>query len=133
MTEKRFRKFKSMNTDLPPADIIGDTDAEIGLTSWGSTVGAILDGMEIARKRGVKSKLIKSIMINPQHEDSFRAFFDSCKKIIIPEMNYQGQYAAFMKSRYGIKPVEMHIPSVNPLSPNKIAQKILEAHDESTQ
>lgn len=133
MTEKRFRKFKSMIADLPPADIIGDTDAEIGLTGWGSTVGAILDGMEIARKKGVKSKLIKSIMINPQHDESFRAFFDSCKKIIIPEMNYQGQYAALLKSRYVIRPVEMHIPSVNPVSPAKIAQKILEVHDESAQ
>jgi 2-oxoglutarate ferredoxin oxidoreductase subunit alpha len=130
MTQKRFRKFKSMNEDLPPADIIGDKDADIGIASWGSTVGAILDGMRIAKRQGIKSKLIKSIMINPQHEESFQSFFDSCKKVIVPEMNYQGQYAALLKSRYGIRPVEMHIPSVNPVSPQQIAQKIVEVHDE---
>ncbi len=133
MTEKRFRKFDSMVKDLPPADIIGDEDAEIGIATWGSTLGAILEGMSIARQKGVKSKLIKSIMIHPQHEESFRNFFSTCKKIIVPEMNYQGQYAALLKSRYGIDPIEIHIPAVDPVSPAKIAKKILEANDELVQ
>lgn len=133
MTAKRFRKFDSMVADLPPADVIGDKDAVIGIASWGSTVGAIMEGMEMARKKGVKSKLIKSIMIHPQEENSFRRFFDSCKKIIVPEMNFQGQYAALLKSRYGIKPIEVHIPAVEPVSPGKIAQKIIEAHEELSQ
>jgi 2-oxoglutarate ferredoxin oxidoreductase subunit alpha len=130
MTEKRHRKFAAMTADLPEADIIGDRDADIGIAGWGSTIGAILEGMAAAKKQGVKSKLIKSIMIHPQPEDSFRDFFASCKKIIVPEMNYQGQYAALLKSRYGIKPREMHIPAVNPVSPGKITEKILEVHNE---
>ena len=130
MTAKRFRKFESMKADIPKADILGDTDAVIGIAGWGSTIGAILEGMALARKKGVKSKLIKSLMIHPQHEDSFRAFFDSCKTVIVPEMNYQGQYAALLKSRYGIRPKEVHIPSVDPVSPRKIAQEIVEAHNE---
>lgn len=133
MSAKRFRKFESMVADLPQADILGDEKAVIGLAGWGSTIGSILEGMEIARKRGVPSKLIKSIMIHPQREDLFQEFFASCKKIIVPEMNYQGQYAALLKSRYGIKPTEVHIPSVNPVSPLKIAQKIMEANDELSQ
>jgi len=133
MTEKRFCKFESMIADLPKADVIGDEDADIGIATWGSTLGAVLEGMQIARAQGVKSKLIKSIMIHPQHEASFRQFFDSCKKVIVPEMNFQGQYAARLKSRYNIAPVEMHLSSVNPVSPNKIAQKILEVQNELLQ
>jgi 2-oxoglutarate ferredoxin oxidoreductase subunit alpha len=133
MTAKRFRKFESMATDLPEADILGDETAEIGIAGWGSTIGSILEGMELAKEQGVKTKLIKSIMIHPQHEDSFRKFFASCKKIIVPEMNYQGQYAALLKSRYGIRPIEIHIPAVNPVSPLKIAQKIMEASSELSQ
>ena len=133
MTAKRFRKFESMVSDLPEADILGNETAEIGIAGWGSTIGSILEGMELAKKQGVKTKLIKSIMIHPQHEDSFRKFFASCKKIIVPEMNYQGQYAALLKSRYGIRPIEIHIPAVNPVSPLKIAQKIMEASSELSQ
>ncbi len=133
MTAKRFRKSESMVADLPEADILGDETAEIGIAGWGSTIGSILEGMEIAKKQGVKTKLIKSIMIHPQHEDSFRKFFASCKKIIVPEMNYQGQYAALLKSRYGIKPIEIHILAVNPVSPLKIAQKIMETSSELSQ
>lgn len=128
MTAKRHRKFESMVRDLPEADILGDADADIGIAGWGSAIGAIREGMEIAGKQGFKSKLIKSIMIHPQHEDSFREFFASCKKIIIPEMNFQGQYAALLKSRYCIQPIEVHIPAVDPVSPCKIAQKIMEAN-----
>jgi 2-oxoglutarate ferredoxin oxidoreductase subunit alpha len=130
MTAKRFRKFESMVTDLPEADILGDQTAEIGIAGWGSTIGSILEGMKLAKNQGVKTKLIKSIMIHPQHEDSFQKFFASCKKIIVPEMNYQGQYADLLKSRYGIKPIEVHIPAVEPVSPLKIAQKIMEANSE---
>ena len=133
MTAKRFRKFESMVSDLPEANILGDETAEIGIAGWGSTIGSILEGMELAKKQGIKTKLIKSIMIHPQHEDSFRKFFASCKKIIVPEMNYQGQYAALLKSRYGIRPIEIHIPAVNPVSPLKIAQKIMEASSELSQ
>jgi 2-oxoglutarate ferredoxin oxidoreductase subunit alpha len=133
MTAKRFRKFESMVADLPQADILGDKTAEIGIAGWGSTIGSILEGMELAKKQGVKTKLIKSIMIHPQREDLFREFFASCKKIIVPEMNYQGQYAALLKSRYGIKPIEIHIPAVNPVSPLKIAQKIMETSSELSQ
>ena len=133
MTAKRFRKFESMVSDLPEANILGDETAEIGIAGWGSTIGSILEGMELAKKQGIKTKLIKSIMIHPQHEDSFRKFFASCKKIIVPEMNYQGQYADLLKSRYGIRPIEIHIPAVNPVSPLKIAQKIMEASSELSQ
>lgn len=133
MNAKRYRKFESMVDELPPADVVGDEDAVIGIASWGSTVGAILEGMEIARQKGVKSKLIKSIMIHPQNEESFHTFFNSCKKVIVAEMNFEGQYAALLKSRYHIKPIEIHIPAVNPVSPNKIARAIMEANDELSQ
>ena len=130
MTAKRYRKFESMVRDLPPVEIMGDEDAEIGIASWGSTVGAILEGMELAREKGIKTKMIKSLMIFPQDKQAFREFFKSCKKIIVFEMNYQGQYAALLKSTYNIKPVEVHIPSVNPVSPAQVAEKIAEVNHE---
>ncbi len=133
MTKKRFKKFISMLKDLPPVEIIGDQDAEIGIACWGSTFGAIYEAMQIAEENGVKTKMIKSVMIYPQDEESFKSFFDSCKKIIVFEMNFQGQYAALLKSTYNIKPVEVHIPSVDPVSPAKVARKIMEVHHELTQ
>lgn len=130
MQSKRALKFESMKAELPVPEIFGDEDAEIGLTCWGSPTGAILEGMEIARNEGIKTKLIVSIMINPQPEEYFQAFFDSVRVIIIPEMNHSGQYAALMKSRYGIRPVEIHCPSVKLVSPKAIAGRIKEVHYE---
>ena len=77
--------------------------------------------------------MIKSIMIYPQDEEAVKAFFDSCQKIIVFEMNFQGQYAALLKATYNIKPDEVHIPSVDPVSPARIAKKIMEVHHELTQ
>ena len=130
MTAKRFRKFENMKKIIPKAEIIGDDDAKIGISSWGSTIGAIIEGMEIAKRKGVKSKLIKSIMIFPQDEETYKDFFSKCKKILIPEMNYQGQYAKYLRSIYNIDPIELHIPSVNPINPGYIAKKIMEINDE---
>jgi 2-oxoglutarate ferredoxin oxidoreductase subunit alpha len=129
MQEKRFRKFKSMVRDLPPVEIVGDEDADIGFATWGSPVGAIIEAMELARaEHGIKTKLIKSVMIHPQPEAAFQQFFDSCKTIIIPEKNYQGQYAALLKARYGIRPIEMHLPAARPVSPAMVVEKIKEVH-----
>lgn len=130
MQEKRFRKFEAMKTEVPEPKITGDMDAEIGLACWGSPTGAVIEAMDIAREEGVESKLITSIMINPQREEVFRRFFASCRRIIIPEMNHFGQYAGLMKSRYGIRPVEMHLPGVTPASPRQIADKIKEVNNE---
>ncbi|MEZ5306701.1 MAG: 2-oxoacid:acceptor oxidoreductase subunit alpha [Pyrinomonadaceae bacterium] len=130
MQAKRYRKFESMMAELPAPTTIGDDDAEIGITCWGSVTGSVIEAMELAREEGIKSKLMVSMMINPQPEAYFRAFFDSCREVIIPEMNYSGQYAALMKSRYGIRPVEMQIPSVTLPSPKAIAEKIKEVHYE---
>jgi 2-oxoglutarate/2-oxoacid ferredoxin oxidoreductase subunit alpha len=130
MTEKRYRKFESLAATLEPAEVLGDGDAPIGIATWGSTLGAVIDGMALAKAEGAPSKVIKSIMINPQHEESFRAFFRSCKRIIVFEMNFEGQYASLLKSRYGIKPVEVHIPSVDPVSPRKVADTIIEVQHE---
>ncbi len=132
MGDKRYRKFETMKKDLPPPAYFGDPNAKVGLTAWGSTVGAVIEAMEIAAGEGATPKLITSIMINPQPEDLFNEFFDSCERVIIPEMNHSGQYAALMRSRYGIRPVEMHLPGVKPASPREIADKIIEVNNELT-
>lgn len=97
MTAKRFRKFESMVSDLPEANILGDETAEIGIAGWGSTIGSILEGMELAKKQGIKTKLIKSIMIHPQHEDSFRKFFCLLQKNYCTGDELPGAICRFIK------------------------------------
>src|SRR5438105_6900850 len=45
MTEKRFRKLDHAVLDAPPPDRFGDPDAEIGIVTWGSTMGNVIEAI----------------------------------------------------------------------------------------
>ena len=67
-----------------------------------------------------------------EHEDSFREFFDSCEQVVVPEASYEGQYAALLRDKYGVRTTPMPILGGLPLSPEKMAQKIVEVHNEAS-
>ncbi len=48
------RKLASAVADFPPVEVLGDADAELGIVSWGSTLGAVREAVERARAAGIK-------------------------------------------------------------------------------
>lgn len=97
MTEKRFRKHAAVLAEAPPPVVAGleDGGADIGVISWGSSAGAAHEAVFQARKEGISAASFSSMMLSPFPEDDLIAFADGCNRILIPELNYQGQFAAF--------------------------------------
>lgn len=94
MSEKRHRKIQSALADLlEPEEFYGASHHDVGVISWGSTFGSVLEATRQARQMGHNVAALKITSIYPYHKDAIRAFMLKCKKILIPELNFEGQLA----------------------------------------
>ena len=99
MSAKRYRKIRGALADLPlPEEFPDDGEQlEVGVIAWGSTFGAALEAVELARSRGVKAGVLKVTALFPYHGGVIRAFMDRCIGVLVPELNYEGQLAGLIE------------------------------------
>ena len=100
MTEKRFRKMNAAAQDAPPADRFGDPAAEIGIVTWGSSLGPVAEAVEQTREKGIAVDAIAPKMLWPLPDHQLAEFVRSKRVVIVPEANYTGQFADLLAARY---------------------------------
>jgi 2-oxoglutarate ferredoxin oxidoreductase subunit alpha len=111
MTAKRFRKLKTLGERISqdPNEEVEPEYSEVGVIGWGSTYGAICEAIEqIEEEEGVRIAHLHPRILSPLNEWKIRQFLGPLKKLIVPEENFTGQYAHFLKGKFGIKAVEVH-------------------------
>ncbi len=94
MSEKRHRKIYNALKDLPePVEFDPEDKYDTGIITWGSTSGAAIEAVNMARNNGIKAGMLKIRSIFPYHGDKIKEFMDKCYEILIPELNFEGQLA----------------------------------------
>lgn len=94
MTRKRYRKFQTMRAELPAHMEAGTKgEAEIGILSWGSSSGAAEEAVRKAQEKGRRIASFHSSVIYPLPEEALKAFSNRCKRLVVAEVNFTGQYA----------------------------------------
>ncbi len=74
---------------------------DVGILGWGSTFGEILETMFEAQAEGIRCSAMKVVMLSPLPVDEIVAFFDDCREILVPELNYEGQFANLISGAVG--------------------------------
>jgi len=122
MMKKRFKKLEKLSTALEhnPPEYEGDESARIGVIGWGSTEGAIREARLLAEKRGIKFRHLHPKVISPLPESQIRHFLAGLKQVVMVEENYTGQFAHFIKAKFGIRPIEIHKYEGVPFTPEEI-------------
>jgi len=100
MTEKRFSKLEQARQAAPPAHYYGDQDADVGILCWGSAWGPVVEAIDIAAAKGLKVAAMAPRMIWPLPDDQLKPFIESKRVVLVPEMNYSGQFAQLLRARY---------------------------------
>lgn len=107
MNTKRHEKLKPA-VDFPELTVskrFGDEGkVKVGILGWGSSFGEILETMYEAQAEGISCAAMKVVMLSPLPLESIEAFFADCDEILIPEVNYEGQFANMVSGALG-KPV----------------------------
>jgi 2-oxoglutarate ferredoxin oxidoreductase subunit alpha len=101
MSKKRHDKLLGA-LDHPGITIqkrFGDKgNVDVGILGWGSTFGEILEAMLMAQDEGISCSAMKVVMLSPLPIQPIRDFFSDSREILIPELNYEGQFANLVGS-----------------------------------
>lgn len=126
MNDKRFKKIQPVVDDYPPAELQGDGEADLGIIAWGSTIGVVREAIQRLRDEGIKAKAMYPKLMWPMPVDQYESFAKDCKKILVPEVNYQGQLSHFLRAETSLKPIPYTICGGLPFNPSMIVDKAKE-------
>ncbi|HEY5620738.1 MAG TPA: 2-oxoacid:acceptor oxidoreductase subunit alpha, partial [Candidatus Bathyarchaeia archaeon] len=88
--------------DSKKATLHGPRKAPITLVGWGSTKGAILDGMEDLRADGIETNFLQIRYVNPFPTKFVEQVLSTAGRKIMIENNYSAQMAGLIRERTGI-------------------------------
>ncbi|HZT43799.1 MAG TPA: hypothetical protein VFA07_16650, partial [Chthonomonadaceae bacterium] len=128
MKEKRFRKLEGLRRDLGRefVKLRGDTgDLEVGVIAFGSTEGVIREAVERARAEGYKVGHLHVRLLNPLPVEPIQEFAARCRRILVPELNFTGQFAGWLRVHTDFKLHPYHKDEGVPFLPNEIYQQIV--------
>ncbi len=94
MTERRFSKLKLLEEDQYESD---NTDAKIAIMTWGGSKGPSQEAYDALREEGVDVGWYFTMFLNPLPPRLLEEL-RSKDLVIVPELNYQGQWAGILRS-----------------------------------
>jgi 2-oxoglutarate ferredoxin oxidoreductase subunit alpha len=103
MMEKRMRKLKVLKKEMPKPLVFGSKETDIGLISWGSNKGAILQAQAILQERGIKTKFMHLNFLFPFPAKAVGEFLNSAKNILLVEQNISGQLVSLIRRETGFE------------------------------
>src|SRR5213594_1372639 len=106
MMTKRMNKIELAGQVIPnskKATLYGSLSAQITLVGWGSTKGAILDGMEDLRGDGIETNFLQIRYVNPFPTEFVQKILSGSRRTVAIENNYSGQMAGLIRERTGIE------------------------------
>ena len=126
-TQKRYAKF--MAVEAIASDLVrvyGDPHPEIGVIGWGSSEGVIREAVQMAQAKGYSVGALHPKILYPQPLAKLKAFMEGTKAVIIPEVNYTGQFATALRKRFAYDFVQLNKCIGLPFTPKEIFDKIEE-------
>src|SRR5258708_512797 len=127
MKRKRYRKMDTCRKEQAEKFVRywGEKgEAEVGVIAFGSTEGVIREATERAQAEGYKVAHLHIRMLNPLPVDQINEFAARCKQILIPELNFSGQFAGWLRVNTEIKFTPFHKDEGIPFIPNEIYHQI---------
>lgn len=115
MTDKRFQKFQAAEHDAPEAVTYGNPNAEVGIVTWGSTTGVAIEAIDTLAAEGVAVCLVAPKMLLPLPDEQLGEFLRSKKYIVVPEVNYRGQFADIVQAKYPRPVVRVNVYGGRPM------------------
>jgi 2-oxoglutarate ferredoxin oxidoreductase subunit alpha len=127
MSKKRHEKLKAA-LDHPNFNAFkrfGDEGkVDVGIIGWGSTFGECLEAMYKAQAEGIRCAALKVVMLSPFPADAVSAFLDDCAQPLVPEGNYQGQFANLIQANLARPVVSLTRPTGAPVKVEDILDEI---------
>ncbi len=127
LTQKRYGKFQAVEKIANELTrMYGEEHPEIGIIGWGSTEGVIREAVQMAQDTGYSVGALHPKILYPQPLEKLTAFMKGTKAIIIPEVNFTGQFATLLRKRFAHDFIQLNKCVGLPFTPKEIFDKIEE-------
>jgi len=131
MTKKRFKKLETAVKEFRPAKKYGPDEAKIGILSWGSTSGAVLEAIDMAKENGFIIQALYPRTVYPFPDEWINDFIKGKEILLIVECNYSAQFANTLVYRCTCMSKDLKIYNFmkydgEPFTSNEIFKKIEE-------
>jgi len=127
MMEKRFKKLKTLETEILVPQIYGSKNAKITLIEFGSTKLPCLEAVKCLKHEGININVIHFSWVHPFPSKHFIQLVKKSKKTIVVEGNYSGQFEGILRERTGFVPDDrLRKYNGRPFYPEEIIAKIKE-------
>lgn len=127
MSKKRHKKLLGAlnHPDFTAFKRFGDEGkVDVGLLSWGSSFGECLEAMYIAQAEGIKVAAFKVVMLSPFPTTQVKEFIQSSGQVLVPELNYQGQFAELIQAKTAMPVNRLSCVNCAPLKVEDIVEQI---------
>ena len=78
----------------------GDRGAPFGIMGWGSTRGAVREATKRLRAQGIPIEAIYPHTLLPMPDQAIMDFLSTKRAILVPELNFSGQFGRMVEHRY---------------------------------
>lgn len=131
MMQKRMRKLQLAAESIPDSKKIkffGPEKADVTLVGWGSTKGAILDGMQHLEGDGIRCNFLQVRYMSPFPTELVVKYLSNAKRKVLVENNYSGQLGALIREHTGIA-MDYKVLKYNgrPFSQNEVYEGVKDA------
>ena len=127
MVQKRYKKFYAV--EAIANELVrqyGQEQPDIGIIGWGSSEGVIREAVQMALDKGYSVGALHPKILYPQPLAKLRRFIESTKAVIIPELNFTGQFATLLRKRFAVDFIQLNKATGLPFTPKEIFDKIEE-------
>ena len=131
MMQKRMQKLQLAEELIPNAkkvNFFGPEQADVTLVGWGSTKGAILDGMQDLEADAIRCNFLQVRYMSPFPTELVTKYLRSAKKRVLVENNYTGQLGGLIREHTGIA-MDYRVLKYNgrPFSQNEVYEGVKDA------
>lgn len=129
MMTKRMTKLETADREIPLSEKVSFYSAkgrpDVTLVSWGSSKGAILEGMELLEKKGINTEFLQIRLASPFPAQAVRERLSQARLVINIEQNYSSQMAAVIAEKTQIL-IRNRVVKFNgrPISQNEIYDSV---------
>jgi len=124
MMEKRMKKLETLEKEMPKPTVYGSKKAKIGLISWGSNKGIVLEAQKILQTQGIETGFLHLNFLNPFPAKAVTEFCRNRQALLI-EQNISGQLAGLIREKTGLKIENQFLKyDGRPFFPEEIAEKV---------
>jgi 2-oxoglutarate ferredoxin oxidoreductase subunit alpha len=127
MTEKRWRKWQTAARRGDDTRRYGVEKPQVGILAWGSTTGSVQEATERLAAEGWPVAALAPAMIHPLPTGVIRDFVRGLRLVIVPEVNYGGQFARHLRAEMGLETLSLTKYGGLPFAPGEIASQVMAA------